>query len=92
MLGALKPKNWFEKPEPSGYFSAMVGLAEIEAQAMELSDKQRAELAASLLGSLPAVLYEEDDGHAEALRRDAEMERDPSMGITAEQLRESLGR
>ena len=70
----------------------MAVLAEIEAQAMELTDSQRAKLAASLLGSLPAVLYDDDEGLAEAARRDAEMARDPSIGLTAQQLNEALGR
>ncbi len=70
----------------------MAVLAEIEAQAMELTDSQRAKLAASLLGSLPPLLYDDDEGLAEAVRRDAEMDRDPSIGITTQQLRESLGR
>lgn len=70
----------------------MAILADIEAQAMELTESQRARLAASLLGSLPAILYDDDEGLAEAARRDAEMESDPSIGITTQQLRESLGR
>lgn len=70
----------------------MPALAEIEAQAMELTDSQRAKLAASLLSSLPAILLDDDEGLAEAERRDAEMENDPSIGITTQQLRESLGR
>ena len=67
-------------------------LAEIEAQAMELTDSQRAKLAASLLDSLPSLLYDDDEGLAEACRRDAEMDSDPSIGLTTEQLRASLGR
>lgn len=59
---------------------------------MELTDSQRAKLAASLLSSLPAILLDDDEGLAEAERRDAEMENDPSIGITTQQLRESLGR
>lgn len=52
--------------------NAMLALAEIEAQAMELTDSQRAKLAASLLDSLPAMLHDDDDGLAEAYSRDAE--------------------
>ena len=70
----------------------MLALAEIEAQAMELTDSQRAKLAASLLDSLPAFLYDDDEGLAEAIRRDAEMDGDPSIGLNTEQLRASLGR
>ena len=59
---------------------------------MTLTDQQRATLASHLLQSLPAVLYEEDDGLAEALRRDAELEADPSVGMTLQELKQSLGR
>lgn len=68
----------------------MPTLAEIEAQAMELTASQRAKLAASLLESLPTLLYDDDEGLAEAHRRDAEMDNDPSIGLTTEQLRASL--
>jgi hypothetical protein len=39
---------------------------------MEFTDSQRAKLAASPLESLPAMLHDDDDGLAEAYRRDAE--------------------
>jgi hypothetical protein len=39
----------------------------------------RAVLAAHLLGSLPSVLHDEDEGIAEALRRDAEFEANPPL-------------
>ena len=70
----------------------MTTLNEIEANAMTLPDKQRAELASHLLNSLPAVLQDEDEGLAEALRRDAELDADPSMGMTIEEFKSSLGR
>jgi hypothetical protein len=41
---------------------------------------------------LPVVLSDDDLGIAEAMRRDAEMEFDPSAGITLEQLKASLDR
>ena len=65
-------------------------LIELERQVMALPDAERAILAAHLLESLPAVLADEDDGVAEALRRDAEMESNPSAGITLEELRRSF--
>lgn len=70
----------------------MVTLAEIEMQAMKLSESERAMLASSLLESLPPLLDDADDGIAEAMRRDAEMDRDPSIGMTLDQLRTALGR
>ena len=59
---------------------------------MQLPESDRAILAARLLGSLPVVLSDDDLGIAEAMRRDAEMDLDPSAGMTVEQLRASLGR
>ena len=70
----------------------MTTIAEIEAEAMRLTESERAILATRLLGSLPAVLFEEDLGVAEAMRRDEELDRDPSAGMTLEELRASLGR
>lgn len=70
----------------------MVTLREIEVQAMLLPDADRAVLAAHLLGSLPAILKDEDDGVAEALRRDAELDRDSTAGMSLQELRSALGR
>jgi putative addiction module component (TIGR02574 family) len=65
----------------------MQTLSEVEQEAMRLPESDRATLAYRLLDSLPAVLSDSDEGVAEALRRDAELERDPSAGLTLEQLR-----
>jgi hypothetical protein len=70
----------------------MVNLEIIEAQAMQLPQNQRATLAAHLLSSLPGILHDDDDGIAEAMRRDAELDLDPSSGMTLEQFRSALGR
>ncbi len=51
-----------------------MSLAEIERSVFKLSEVQRAKLAAQLLGSLAPVLADEDEGVAEALRRDAELD------------------
>ena len=64
----------------------MVTIAEVEKLALDLPDSQRAVLAAHLLRSLPPVLHDEDEGIAEALRRDAELDANPEMGISLEQL------
>ena len=63
----------------------MVSIAEVEKLAFDLPDSERAVLAAHLLRSLPPVLYDEDEGVAEALRRDAELDVDSESGITLEQ-------
>lgn len=65
----------------------MVTLIELEEQALQLPEDQRAVLAAHLLDSLPAILHEDDSGIAEAIRRDAELERDPSAGMTLEEFK-----
>ena len=65
---------------------------EIETHAMTLPDQQRAKLASHLLSSLPAVLQDEDQGLTEALRRDAELDADSSMGMTMEEFKSAVGR
>lgn len=68
------------------YTSDMATIAEVEKLAFDLPDSDRAVLAAHLLRSLPSVLQDEDEGIAEALRRDADLEANPAAGITLEQL------
>jgi putative addiction module component (TIGR02574 family) len=70
----------------------MVNLSDIEARAMELSVSERATLASRLLYSLPPELEDDDEGLAEALRREAEMEADPAMCMTLDELKRSVGR
>jgi putative addiction module component (TIGR02574 family) len=74
------------------YNRAMATIAEIEKLAQDLSGRERAVLAAHLLESLPPVLHDEDDGTAEALRRDAELEANPSAGLSLEQLDQQIER
>ena len=54
----------------------MATIVEVKKLALDLSEKERAVLAANLLESLPGILSDEDEGIAEALRRDAEIEAD----------------
>ncbi len=65
-------------------------VTELEKLALDLPENQRAVLAARLLGSLPSVLHEEDEGVAEALRRDAELGEEASSAISLEQLDERI--
>ena len=60
----------------------MATVSEIEKLAFDLSDTQRAVLAAHLLRSLPSVLDDDDEGISEALRRDAELDANPDIGLT----------
>jgi len=64
----------------------MATIAEVEKLAVDLPENQRSLPAAHLLGSVPAVLHDEDEGIAEALRRDAEMDADPSANMSLEQI------
>lgn len=68
------------------YPSHMATIIEVEKLALNLSEQERATLAANLLESLPGVLSDEDEGIAEALRRDAEIEADPTQAISLSQL------
>ena len=69
----------------------METLSSLEAQIMTLPDGARANLASFILQSLPAFYIDEDDGDAEALRRDAEMDNDPSSCLTLEEFKRAVG-
>ncbi len=64
----------------------MSTILEIEKLALDLPERQRATLAANLLDSLPPVLSEEDEGIAEALRRDSELDSNLDQAISIAQL------
>jgi putative addiction module component (TIGR02574 family) len=70
----------------------MATIIEIERLALDLPENERAVLAAHLLGSLPPVLHDADEGIAEALRRDAELEGNPSSGLSLEQVDQHIER
>ena len=70
----------------------MSTITDVEKLAMDLPDSQRAVLAAHLLSSLPPVLQDEDEGIAEALRRDADFDADPDFGVSLEQLDQQMAR
>lgn len=71
---------------PRGTFQDMATITEIEKLALSLPEKERATLAANLLVSLPGILSDEDEGVAEALCRDAELETNPDRAISLAQL------
>jgi putative addiction module component (TIGR02574 family) len=58
----------------------------VEKLALDLPEEDRAQLAASLLDSLPGILSDQDNGVAEALRRDAELDAHPERAISLEEL------
>jgi putative addiction module component (TIGR02574 family) len=61
-------------------------ITEVEKLAFSLPDSERAVLASHLLRSLPPVLEDDDEGIAEALRRDAELDANPTSALTLDQL------
>lgn len=70
----------------------MITIDEVERLAFDLPESQRALLATHLLNSLPPVLHDDDEGIAEALRRDADFDADPAFGISLEQLNQQIAR
>jgi hypothetical protein len=72
---------------PRIYSAAMVSdVEEVEQLALGLSEEAREQSAASLLDSLPGIFSREDDGGAEALRRDAELDVHPERAVASEEL------
>lgn len=70
----------------------MTLVQEIRAQVGKLTDREKAALVVDLLESLPAVLDDEDEGLAEAQRRDEELDRNPDLAISWDQLRRGIRR
>lgn len=68
----------------------MYSITEIEKLAFDLPINQRAMLATHLLGSLPSVLHDDDDGIAEAFSRDSELDANPDIGMSIQQLDEQI--
>ena len=70
----------------------MSTIVEVEKLALDLSEQERARLAANLLDSLPGILSDEDEGVAEALLREAEIEADPAKEISLHELDSQIER
>lgn len=70
----------------------MTRLQALRQEVLTLTDAERAVLATDLLETLPALLSDADEGVAEALRRDAELDRDPSAGLSWADVKRGLGR
>jgi len=65
---------------------AIIRVEDMNSQAPDLPEKERASLASRPLRSLPPVALEKDEGVAEALRRNAELDADPSQAMTLRDL------
>ena len=63
---------------------------EVEKLALDLAERERAILATQLLKSLPTVLDDADEGMAEALRRDKDLDANPNLGISIDQLEQQI--
>jgi putative addiction module component (TIGR02574 family) len=59
---------------------------QIAAEALRLPEQERASLVSRLLRSLPPVVLDDDEGVAEALRRDAELDADPAQAMTLREI------
>jgi Putative addiction module component len=68
----------------------MATIIEIEQLALTLPEEQRATLAANLLDSLTGVLSDDDEGIAEALRRDLDLDANPTQAISLAQLDDQI--
>jgi hypothetical protein len=79
-------------PPPLITLAFVATITDVEKLALDLPENQRAVLAAHLLGSLPPVLHDEDEGIAEALRRDAELSAGTSSAISLKELDERIER
>jgi hypothetical protein len=67
-------------------------LEEIFREAEKLPEGDRAKLAATLLQTLPVALADEDDGIAEARRRSRELDENPELECSWEDVKKALGR
>jgi hypothetical protein len=68
----------------------MTRLQELERKAGKLPEAERAALVSRLLATLPPVLADTDGGVAEARRRDAELDANPSTGLSDKQFRAAI--
>jgi len=72
------------------YYPTMATANEVEKLALDLAERERAILAAHLLKSPPAVLDDADEGMAEALQRDKDLDANPKLGISIDQLEQQI--
>jgi hypothetical protein len=70
----------------ANYRFVMPSVSEIERMALSLTEPERAILAATLLGSLSPATEDVDEGIAEALARDAQLDADSGAAMGLEDL------
>ena len=68
----------------------MATVADVEKLALDLPEADRAALVARLTATLPPPADDDAEEIAEALRRDAELEANPGIAMTLEQLDENV--
>jgi hypothetical protein len=89
----IRPRHgYLLTPAPLIRLMFVATITDLEKLALDLPENQRAVLAAHLLRSLPSVLRDEDEGIAEALRRDAELSGETSSAISLKDLDERIER
>lgn len=77
--------------DESKEFATMMTLELVKEHAMKLTEAEREQLAEELIYSLPA--HDDDDEELkELMRRDAELDANPALGMTHQELMASLGR
>ena len=88
----MPPQNILRGPVVLAYLSGVMTLTEVETLAFGLPEQQRATLASRILDTLPPLFSDSDDGIAEALKRDGEMDSEPGIGINLEQFDRLIAR
>lgn len=68
----------------------MATINEVEKLALDLGETDRALLAAALLESLSPVLHDDDEGIEEALRRDRDLDENPSSAMSMSELDQKI--
>lgn len=65
---------------------------DLEKKVLQLSEAARGRLAGTLIRSLPGVLHDDDEGLAEAIRRDEELNDNPDLEISMDKLEDAVRR
>ena len=90
VLRTLVRKLSYGSASGPDYLPCMTRLQELENQAGQLRESERAALVSRLLATLLPILACADGDVAEARRRDAELDADFSAGLTDKQFRAAI--